>query len=177
MKKQLIIAGTVTALGAAGLLGGVAFATTNNTSAGSLVDAIASKFNLNKNEVQKVFDERYTAMEQERESEVKDELAQLVKDGKLTQEQMDKIAAKRIELEKWREENRAAMQGKTVEERQSLREQHRAELDAWMKDNAVPAEYRYLLMGGRGPSEAGGMGGRGMHGGMMRGQARMTQAS
>ena len=173
MKKHLLVAGAVTTVGLAGLAGAtVANAETNSTSStnpmSSLVDAISSKFNLNKTDVQKVFDEQRTKMEAEREQEVKDQVAQLVKDGKLTQDQADKINAKRAELEKEREAQRTADQNLNESERQAKREEMRTqmdakktELDTWLKDNGIDTQYAYLLMGGRG--------GHGGPGGMHRG--------
>ena len=100
--KKVIIASSIAALGVTGLAGGAVFATANSTSGtdpmSGLVSAIATKFNLKKDDVQKVFDEQRTQMETQREKEVKDQVAQLVKDGKLTQAQADKINAKRAEL-------------------------------------------------------------------------------
>ena len=97
--KKVIIASSIAALGVTGLAGGAVFATANSTSGtdpmSGLVSAIATKFNLKKDDVQKVFDEQRTQMETQREQEVKDHVAQLVKDGKLTQAQADKINAKR----------------------------------------------------------------------------------
>ncbi len=175
MRKQFVIAGTVATLGLTGLIGGAAFATAqagadNNT----LVQAIATKFNLKTAEVQAVFDANKTQVHAEREQQAKDKVAQLVSDGKLTQTQADKINAKRAELEKEREANRAADQNLTEAEHQAKRDARRAEmdtrkaqLDTWMKDNGIGAEYRYLLTSG-----GKGHGGSGGHGRMM--QSAMT---
>jgi len=168
MKKQLAIVGAVTAISAAGLTGiGIAHAANTTSSStnpmSSLIDAIASKFNLNKTEVQAVFDEQHSQMEAQRETEVKAEVTQLVKDGKLTQDQADKINAKRTELEKERDANRTAGQNLTDTERQTKMDEHRAALDTWLKDNGIDQQYAYLLMGGRGHGP-GGPGGHGMRG-------------
>ena len=133
----------------------------------SLVDAIAGKFNLNKTDVQAVFDEQHSKMEATREAEVKAEIAQLVKDGKLTQAQADAILAKRAELDKERDTNRTADQNLTDAERQAKRDERRKALDKWAADNNIPIEYRYLLKGGHGGHGGHGSGGRhGERGGM-----------
>lgn len=153
MKKHLVAAGIVAAAATAGLLGASAAnaeSTTATNPMSSLVKAIASKFNLKEADVQAVVDANHATMEQERENEVKQDVAQLVKDGKLTQEQADKINAKRAELQKEREANRTADQDKTAEERDKERESHKTELDTWLKENNIDAQYGYLLMGGRG---------------------------
>lgn len=156
MKKQLVIASAVATLGVAGLAGGAAFATSQSgAGTNSLVNAIATKFNLKTADVQAVFDANKTQMQAQREQQVKDKVAQLVKDGKLTQAQADKINAKRTELEKAREAERTADQNLTETERQAKREKMRTQMEAkktelgtWLKDNGIDAQYGYLLMGG-----------------------------
>lgn len=161
MKKPFVIAGLAATIGLAGLGAGVAHAATSssdsNNPMSSLVDAIATKFNLDKTQVQQVFDEQKTKMDAEREQEVKDELAQLVTDGKLTQAQSDAITTKRAELEKEREANRDSFKDKTAEERKSEMDTKRTELEQWAKDNGIDTQYlKYVF--GHGP------GGRGGHG-------------
>lgn len=157
--KKVIIASSIAALGVTGLAGGAVFATANNTSGtdpmSGLVSAIATKFNLKKDDVQKVFDEQRTQMETQREQEVKDQVAQLVKDGKLTQAQADKINAKRAELVKEREANRTSEQNLTDAQRKTKMEERKTMLDTWLKDNNIDSQYAYLLMGGRGGPDGG----------------------
>lgn len=152
--KKVIIASSIAALGVTGLAGGAVFATANSTSGtdpmSGLVSAIATKFNLKKDNVQKVFDEQRTQMETQREQEVKDQVAQLVKDGKLTQAQADKINAKRAELVKEREANRTSEQNLTDAQRKTKMEERKTALDTWFKDNNIDSQYVYLLMGGHG---------------------------
>lgn len=162
MRKQLITAGIVTTIGLAGVTGvGMASAMTNTNSTNpftSLVDAIATKFNLNKADVQKVFDEQRAKMEAERETQIKDDLAQLVKDGKLTQAQVDKINAKRAELQKERDAARSSTDTKTRAEIKADMDAKRTELETWAKDNGIPTEYLRYVFGHGG----GHMGGPGM---------------
>lgn len=163
MRKALVTAGILTVVSAASLTGmGIANAATSTSTSSdpmsSLVDAIASKFNLNKSDVQSVFDEQRTKMEAQREQEAKDQVAQLVTDGKLSQAQADAINTKRAELEKERETNRSSGQNKTQAERKAEMESRKTALDTWLKDNGISTDYAYLLMGGRGhgPGEPGG---------------------
>lgn len=161
MKKPLVIAGLVATIGLAGLGAGVAHAATSSSDSDnpmtSLVDAIATKFNLDKTQVQQVFDDQHAQMEAEREQAVKDELAELVKDGKITQAQSDAITAKRAELQKEREANRDSFKDKTAEERKTEMEAKRTEIEQWAKDNGIDTQYlKYVF--GHGP------GGRGGHG-------------
>lgn len=164
MKKQLAIAGLVAGITTAGIAtAGIASAATDTSSnstnpMSSLVDAIASKFNLNKSEVQAVFDEQKTKMETEREAKVKEEVAQLVTDGKLTQAQADAINAKRAELQKEREANRDTATSKTRQEMKTEMEAKRTELEQWAKDNGISTEYLRYVMGGHGRGGHGGPG-------------------
>lgn len=166
MKKQLIAAGVTASVAVAGLTGlSMASAATQSNSASnnpmsSLVSALATKFNLKTSDVQAVFDEQHTQMEAQRNSEVKTKLAQLVKDGKLTQAQADAITAKRSELQKQRDSNRASMDGKTHAERKTAMDTERSALDTWFSDNDISTDYRYLVFGGgRGHGGPGGPGG------------------
>jgi len=153
MRKQLIAAGIATAVGVTGLAGmsvaNAATDTTNSTNPmSSLVDALATKFNLDKDDVQTVFDEQRTKMEAEREAEVKQEVAQLVTDGKITQAQADKINAKRAELKTEREAAKDANAGKTREEMKATMDAKRDELKQWASDNDIDEDYLRFVMGG-----------------------------
>lgn len=166
MKKHLAVIGAVTAISAAGLTGvGIAHATNTTTSTtnpmSSLVDAIASKFNLDKSKVQSVFDEQRTKMDAERETQVASEVAQLVKDGKLTQTQADSLNAKRAELTKEREANRTTDEGLTEDQRRANMDKRRTALDTWLKAQGIDQQYAHLLMGGRGHGPGGPGGDRG----------------
>lgn len=94
-KKSIIAGAAIATIGLTGVAT-TAFAaadTATDTTKTSLVDKIATKFNLNKDEVQAVFDEnreeRHAAMEAKRT----ETLAQLVSDGKLTQAQADHVTS------------------------------------------------------------------------------------
>lgn len=163
MKKQLITAGIAAAVGVTGLAGiaTVSAATDSSTKSdpmSSLVSAISSKFNLDKTKVQAVFDEQHTKMDAERETEVKADVAQLVKDGKLTQAQADAINAKRAELTKEREANRATDQSTSRDGMKTKMDAKRTELEAWAKEQGIDTQYlRYVMGGGRGHGGPGGM--------------------
>lgn len=171
MKKAIATAGVTAAVAVAGITGlGVASAadqTSSNTNPMSgLVSAIAKKFNLKETDVQAVFDENRSQMEAQRETEVKDQVAQLVKDGKLTQAQADLINTKRVELQKEREANRTSDQSK------SDMEARKTALDKWFSDNNIPTDYRYLVFGG-----GHGHGGPGGPRGDMRGQQQNSSST
>ncbi len=161
MKKQLLAAGVATVIGVTGLGAGVAHAATsseeNDGPMSSLVSAIATKFNLDKTQVQEVFDAQREAMEKEREEKVQTELKQLVTDGKLTQAQADAITAKRTELETQREANKDSMKDLSSDERKAKMDEQKTALEAWAKEQGISTEYlRYVM--GHGPGGHGGPG-------------------
>lgn len=105
----------------------------------SLVTAIATRFNLNTADVQKVFEENRTTREQER-------LNAAVTAGALTQAQANLIIAKRAELEASHEAKRATLSTLTEAERKSAMSAERASLQTWMTANNIPKEF--MMMGG-----------------------------
>lgn len=111
-----------------------------------LVDKIAQKFNLKRDDVQKVFDENRAEHEKQHQERVKTKLDQAVKDGKITQDQENKILAKLDELQKDRE----SMKGKSTQEHKAAMEKKKAELDQWAKDNNIPEDFLREVLRPRG---------------------------
>ncbi len=149
MKKNALIASIATAgVAASVLVGGVTFAATTaqTTNPGdNLAQAIASKFNLNKDDVKKVIEEQHTNNRNER-------LSRLVSEGKITEDQKNKIIAKQAEMKPKMEAARA----ETDEtKRKAAMDAIKTEMDAWAKQNGIDVKYL-------GP---GGHGGPGRHGG------------
>ena len=140
--KSLLVAGAIATVGLAGATGlGVASAATSSssTSGTSIVDKLAAKFNLKKEDVQSVFDEDRTAHEAEHQQELSDRLQKLVDNGKITADQKTKIEAKQKEL-------------------QTARENAKTALEQWAKDNGIDTQYLHLEGGpGRGHGGPGGM--------------------
>jgi len=145
LKRSLLIGAAVatTALGGIGAIG-VASAATNSATTGSssIVDKIASKFNLNKSDVQAVFNEDRTTRQADMAAKQKERLAQAVTDGKLTQAQADYITKAQAEI--------ASLRGTTKpgEESDTTREQIKTKTEAlrkWATDNKIDLKY---VMGG-----------------------------
>jgi Trk K+ transport system NAD-binding subunit len=157
IKKPLLVAGAVTSISAAGLVGNnmVSAATTTDDN-NSLVTKIAQKFNLKTEDVQAVFDADKQEKNTERQANLEKELSQLVTDGKLTAEQKDKIIAKQKELQANRETNKDTMKDKTEAERKSAMGAKKAELEKWASDNGIPTEYLRFVTGGHGGHGPGG---------------------
>src|SRR4030042_868531 len=81
----------------------------------SLVQKIADKFGLKKEDVQAVFDQDRTDRKAERENQYLARLDQLVSDGKITPAQKQLIIDKHQEITAWRQTEMRDMQGKTEE--------------------------------------------------------------
>lgn len=149
IKKLLLVTGAVTAVGLTGAMGiGVASAATDTTSSekgrSSLVDRIAEKFNLNKDEVKAVFQEQHLERKAEMQQRMEDRLDQAVADGKLTEGQKQKVLAKLAEIREQHEAAFEAMQDKTPEERKAFKQELHGELEdlkAWAEENDIPEEY------------------------------------
>lgn len=153
MKKSLLVVGAITSIGVAGATGlGVASAATDttNSSSSSLVDKIASKFNLNESDVQAVVDQDRSEHEAQRQAQMEKKLTQAVTDGKITSTQKDLILAKQKEAKAAMESDRDSMKDKTAEERKAAMDQKRTDLENWAKSNGIPTEYLRFVMGGHG---------------------------
>jgi hypothetical protein len=129
LKKPIIVAAGVAALGVSAVAGlGIASAATSTTSSDSLVDKIATKFNLKKSDVQAVFDQNRSDMVAQRRADMSKHLQTLVEQGKITTAQKTLIENKLSEL-------------KTAHETEIKA------LKAWADTNNV--DVKYLIMGGR----------------------------
>lgn len=154
MNKYLTAAGVAGALGIAALsTAGVVSAQSESRGGGrmdNIVTAIAEQFGLNQEEVQQVFEDERAARRQEREAELNKDLAQLVSDGELTQEQSNAISEKRSGLQAEREKMRESDQSLTRDEMGQQRESHRTELQEWANENDISSEYLRYVVGGHG---------------------------
>lgn len=156
VKKPLMIAGIASTVALGGVAGGgiVSAATPSNgtsDSQSSLVNAIASKFHLNKNDVQAVVDQNRQTHEAERQQRFEARLDQAVKDDKITSSQKEEILAKQKEVQSYME----SIKDKSPEERHQLMKTKFDELRAWAKANHIPPQY---LGGGHGgPGSSRGM--------------------
>lgn len=102
IKKTAVLSLTALGLGFAGLgaVSAVSAATTDSsTGQSSIVDKIASKFGLDKEKVQAVFDEEHEARHAEMEAKRTEALKQAVTEGDLSQAQADHITTVWKEIE------------------------------------------------------------------------------
>jgi hypothetical protein len=158
LKKPLLIAGIASSVAFASLAAasGALAETSGTPGPDNLIQKIAQKFNLKEADVKAVFEEDRAAHEAEHQKKIEDKLSQAVTNGKLTNEQKDKIIAKQKEFHAKMESNREDMKDKTEDEHRKTMEAERAELEQWAKDNNIPIEYLHpgkvmVRFGGPGP--------------------------
>ena len=150
--KRAVLASGLLGVATVGVLasGGFAYAKPGGQDTASR--NTANKVTMNRGSVQRGMKEQHQKHHQER-------LAQLVKDGKLTQTQADELEAKQKAMMKKRE---AAHKEADPAKRKAAREAMRAEMKQWAKDNGIdPNVIRPELSSkaeGRGPDGHMGMG-------------------
>lgn len=135
MNKRLLLTVAATGIMGAGLVGATgAFAQSTvspQEHRAAFIQKITDRFKLNKDEVQKVFDEeRHSAR-----------LDQLVKDGTITEAQKQLILKKHEELQAQHEQNRASLQTMTPEQRKAAVATKKQELETWAKNNGIDPQY------------------------------------
>jgi cellobiose-specific phosphotransferase system component IIA len=123
-KKNLLVGATVLSFGITSIAGMSIASAASNTDTGNnnLVDKIAAKFNLNKSDVQKVFDEDNTARQAERQKNISDDLQNKVDKGEITAAQKTLIENK-------------------LKEMQTARDSERKDLETWATNNKIDAKY------------------------------------
>ena len=138
INKKTILLGSLSAaiLGLATI--GIASATSSALNPmDDLVTAIATKFNLNKADVQQVFDQHKQQMFLHKQQRFAERLAQAVKDGRLTQQQADAITAKQKEMEEFHK----SLEGKTPEEIKAALQTQMQNMQQWATENNIPKEF------------------------------------
>lgn len=127
---------------------GMVSAASNTDHQDSLVSKIATKFNVNKEDVQKLFDEERAARQAEHEKEVSDRLQKLVDAGTITADQKTAIEDKLKELKASREAERENMKNLTEEERKAKMDAKRTELENWAKEQGLDLSKLSGIFGG-----------------------------
>lgn len=152
-KKTMATVAAVSVLGAGILTASTAFAQQSDSSTqnpmSSLVEKIATKFNLNKDEVQAVFDEAHEERHAQMKADFEEQLSTYVSEGKITEEQKQLILKKREEMDAERKGNKDQFQNLSEDERRSQMEQKRADLEAWANENGIDLQY-LMPRGGKG---------------------------
>lgn len=157
--KPFIVAALVTAtVGGATLAAtSVAHADTTYPERISLVDKIAAKFNVDRDEVQQVFDESKEEHHQQMRENVSERLQAKVDDGTITAEQKTALEAKLAELATKRQSLKD--QDLTRDQRREQMNSLRTELEAWAKEQGISLRdvMPVMMHGGRGGHHGRGM--------------------
>ncbi len=109
-----------------------------------IVEKIATKFNLDSEDVRIAFEEHRAEMEEEMQAREAERLAQAVESGELTQAQVEAILVKRDELRLRMEEARENFEPGTEIDRETVKEQMRAEMEdlqAWADEQGIDLKY------------------------------------
>lgn len=156
IKKTLLLSAGAAALSFSALSGLTAIHAASSDPAdgpmSSLISALATKFNLNESDVKEVFDEQRAEMEENREKNREERLAQAVTDGKLTEEQKELLLAKQKEEKALME----SLKDKTKEERRAAMDEHRKSMQSWGEEHGIPEEFLRPGPGGHGSPDGGG---------------------
>lgn len=144
IRPTLVVAAAAVTIGGASIIGSNAVSA--ETSGGTLVEKIATRFNLNQEEVQAVFDEQHAEREVERASKLSERLQEKVADGTITEEQKTALEEKLAEMRKLHEANRDSRLIR--DEQREGHEQAREELESWAEENGIPLDDILPLGGG-----------------------------
>ena len=136
-KKFLVAGMTIVTMTSAGLFLNSAIAKGGNDLTG-LASTLATQYHLNQTQVKVTLDEFRSQKLAEREAEIAKGLDQAVTDGALTQDQREKILAKRSEVKTKLNEIRTIT---SASDRQTARQQLRQDLKQWAKDNSIPLRW------------------------------------
>ncbi len=115
----------------------------------SLVEKIATKFNLNKDDVQEIFDEDRKAHQTEMKANYEKKLSDAVASGKITEAQKALILQKHMEMQSTHIANMESMKNLSQDARKAHFEKEKTALDAWAKENGIDTQYLFGL-GGKG---------------------------
>jgi hypothetical protein len=135
LKRTLIIGAGVASVGVAGLTGVAttsALTASDNSTGTSLIDKLVTKFNLNKDEVEAVFQAERAEHKAEMKAERSEALKMALNNGKLTQAQYDYILNAHVEIDALIEAA-GSRDEQSDEEKAAIKEKFEA-LRGWFKE-------------------------------------------
>jgi hypothetical protein len=159
-KKMIFVSALAISLLTAGAYGAKLTFAQDGTVQETIVQKIASKFNLKVEDVQAVFDQERAARQAEMEQRYEQKLSELVTAGKISDAQKQLLIAKHKELEVNRQSQMSSWRSMTVDERKTAMEKQKSDLESWAKANGIDSTYLFGF--GRGEMHQGGK--RGMMG-------------
>lgn len=156
--KLVIGFGSLAAVTVIAFAGSAAVLADSENQGGALADKIATKFNLNKEDVQATIGEHRGQKGANRGVRQEANLSAAVQEGKITEEQKQALIAKYKEVAG----ERGSRQGSSQEERDAARAEHRAGMESWAAENGINLDDLHEGMEKGGPrGERKGMGGPG----------------
>jgi len=141
-KKMFLIVAIVSALSGGLVVATNAFAQTNTqNSVPSLVQEIASKFDLNQSDVQAVFAQHRQEMHTKMESNYETYLANLVKSGKISEEQEQLILNEHKQLMSQMQSTMKNFKSMTPAQRKAQMQAEMQTVKNWAKQNNISLQY------------------------------------
>lgn len=113
----------------------------------SIVQRLADRFHLNADDVKAVFDQNHQDKMGQRQQKLEDRLSQAVKDGKITEDQKQKILAKIKDLQANQQAFRDSLKNMTPDQRKAALQKQRDELNAWAQQNGIDPKNLFLGRG------------------------------
>lgn len=148
MRKQILLTAAAIFLGTLALVGvGKAYAAVQGQ---SLVQMMASRFNLNPSDVQSVFDQYRGQQQQVRRQNLSDRLEQAVKDGKITESQKALILTKLSEFQDKHKTDLQNWKNMTSDQRKAAQQSQKQDLQNWATQNGIDFNVLRPYLGGRG---------------------------
>ena len=149
-KKTLLTVAAVSVLSGGLVVATNAFAQTpGQNGVPSLVSEIASKFHLNTSDVQSVFDQHKKELQAKMESNYETYLANLVTQGKITEEQKQLILTKHDQLISQMQSNVKNFKSMTPAQRKAQMQATQQDLQNWAKQNNINLQYLHPFGAGR----------------------------
>lgn len=132
----LVFAFGTLAAGGFFLIGNASADTAGNRT--SLIERIATRFNLNRDDVRNIFNEEREAHQKEMAARLETRLSEAVANKTITEEQKALILKKHEDVQKEREASLESRRAMTPEERRADAQKHRDEMKAWATANNIP---------------------------------------
>jgi hypothetical protein len=140
--KMFVTVALVSALSGGLVVATNAFAQTNGqNSVPSLAQEIANKFHLNQSDVQAVFTQHQQEMQANMESNYETYLGNLVKSGKITEEQQQLILTKHKEMMTQMQSDVKNFKSMTPAQRKAQMQSTMKDLQDWAKQNNISLKY------------------------------------
>lgn len=115
----------------------------------SLVQRIADRFGLKKEDVQAVFDQERAERQTKKDATYASYLDSLVSGGKITNDQKQALIDKRKQIKQQRQADFSNMKHMTGQERKEARLKERQSLEDWSKQNNIDLKYLMYKIGNK----------------------------